>query len=340
MVGKELRKVGHGSLRETPKRGHKTALTSYNKREDLLHEVASELKNTGYRPSTVVSFSPRVKRLFLYLDETATPFDRVSYREAKGYAAFLADWTTKDGTPLSDRSIAVYLNAATLFYRILEKKGMVLSNPFTELVMRKRSGTRIPHHVPPEAAVGTLLDSLSHFDEQPNFRSRCLAYRAHVVAELLYATGMRIGEAASLKESDLDLDRAVVRIREGKGGRERTAYLNDFAVSVLRHFLELRPLLMTDQYRTRADLLFGVSANALSFAVNKHLSARLAGLTAHGLRHAVGYHLLKSGAPIRSIAAVLGHKQLRSTEVYTKVDADDLVRTLDTYHPRVLPPAA
>ena len=145
---------------------------------------------------------------------------------------------------------------------------------------------------------------------------------------------------AALKVADIDLNRGLVRVEEGKGGAERTAYLNDYAREVLRLYIErVRALIFTDWHRRNNDLLFGTRWDRLYHLVNdtlKEVTARLSlgEFSSHGFRHALGYHLLRAGCNIRHIQEILGHKLLRNTEIYTKVDKEDLRNILDTHHPR------
>ncbi len=117
----------------------------------------------------------------------------------------------------------------------------------------------------------------------------------------------------------------------------REAYFNEYTKQVLSIYLkEIFPLI-----KHKSIYLFGVEANRLLCLLNSELKiackkAKLPAITSHGFRHALGSHLLKEGCDIRYIQAILGHKRLKNTEVYTKVEKDDLKRVLDTFHPRNL----
>jgi len=93
-----------------------------------------------------------------------------------------------------------------------------------------------------------FLDTLEQYGAAGDVKARSRAYRAHVVAELLYATGMRAAEAASLRVEDTDFERGVVRIREGKGGEPRLAWLDDYASEVLSIYVTtMRDLVLSEQ---------------------------------------------------------------------------------------------
>ncbi len=160
-----------------------------------------------------------------------------------------------------------------------------------------------------------------------------------IICELLYSTGLRISEAVALKTEDIDLIRGTVSVIGGKGGFNRTALLNDYARIILSIYInEIRPLILTEWHDD--SLLFGtVSWGRFGKFVNEGLKEystelKLPAIRSHGFRHALGYHLLRSGCPIRSIQEILGHKALKNTEIYTRVDKEDLKGVLDRFHPR------
>lgn len=144
-----------------------------------------------------------------------------------------------------------------------------------------------------------------------------------------------------LEIGDINLFTGSVLVRAGKGGFSRTAILNDYARGVLNIYItRMRDLTFTKRNRPNNHLLFGMKPSYFEKYVNESLlkATNYLGLnkiTSHGFRHAVGYHLLKSGCDIRHIQEVLGHKSLKNTEIYTKVDREDLKKTLNMYHPRV-----
>jgi site-specific recombinase XerD len=158
-----------------------------------------------------------------------------------------------------------------------------------------------------------------------------------VIAELQYSTGMRIEEVAHLKGEDVDLEAGEIEVRRGKGGRGRRVFLNEYARGVLGLYLkQMRPVLVGAAGGGR---VFGAGARALMSLMGRELERvsrklGLGRLRSHDFRHAFALHLLRSGADVRSIQDLLGHRLLRSTEVYTRVDREDLKSVLDSYHPR------
>jgi site-specific recombinase XerD len=201
----------------------------------------------------------------------------------------------------------------------------------------------ISRNVLSEAQMGALLRELGRFDESEIWYERERRYRVHVIAEFLYATGLRIAEACSLVSENLDLDRRLVYVPNGKGGKPRTAFMTSYAAEIMARYLKTgRPAIMHHFTRDHAHTLFGANKARVAEVVNGELkrvceTLELPEITSHGFRHSLGTHLLRSGADMRHIQAILGHEALGTTQIYTRVDKEDLKKSLDEYHPRQWP---
>jgi integrase/recombinase XerD len=156
----------------------------------------------------------------------------------------------------------------------------------------------------------------------------------------MYSTGLRIAEVSNLKEADIDFDRGLINVVDGKMGINRVCFLNEFAEKLLRIYInEFRDLTFNEWNKGNSGLLFGVKWSNFEKTVNKTLrkisvKLKYPKFTSHNFRHCLGYHLLRSGCDVRHIQAILGHKLLRNTEVYTKVDKEELKEVFDRFHPR------
>ena len=185
-----------------------------------------------------------------------------------------------------------------------------------------------------------FLKELSKFNDEERLTAKITRFKIWIVAELMYATGLRIAEVANLKPLDIDFDRGLVNVIDGKMGLNRVCYLNEYAEKLLRIYInEFRDLTFNYWNKTNSDLLFGVKWSNFEKTVNKTLrkisvKLKYPKFTSHNFRHCLGYHLLRSGCDVRHIQAILGHKLLRNTEVYTKVDKEELKEVFDRFHPR------
>jgi site-specific recombinase XerD len=200
---------------------------------------------------------------------------------------------------------------------------------------------KLPSGILHEAQMASLLTALHEWDIEGNLKDSSRRYLLHVAAELQYASGLRIAEVAALTPSDIDVERALVYVHGGKQGSERVGFLTDYAADVLDLYLRvMRPLLANGQKRAHADRLFFTDYDRFSHLMNEELVQACARcgvpkITSHGFRHALGYHLLRGGCPLRYIQAILGHKNIANTEIYTKVDVADVKAVFDACHPRM-----
>jgi integrase/recombinase XerC len=296
------------------------------------------MKAEGRSEQALIGFRDRLPKLFAYLREIAVHPYMLKARDAQGYTGWLSQALSKAGRPYASGTVAGHLYAASAFYAFLKQRGLVVANPFGE-IRRVKIAKKLPRGLLKEPQMERLLDSLVHFDEPGHLKAAIARYRLHVVAELMYATGLRVSEVAALKVGDIDFERGTLTVREGKGGYQRTALLNQFALDVLRMYVqEMRELLFNSTNEGRGPL-FGARWAWFGIWVNKELARACAELElppmrSHGFRHALGYHLLRSGCAIRYIQSILGHKHIRNTEVYTRVEKEDLKRVVDACHPR------
>ncbi len=148
-------------------------------------------------------------------------------------------------------------------------------------------------------------------------RARNPKHRALLV--LLYSAGLRVGEVVRLRPSDLDVDRGLVRVRGGKGNKDRYTLLARRAMEVLRVYRDayphdswLFPGGRPDRHLTTRSVQRVVKRAADAAGINKNV-------TAHTLRHSFATHLLEGGTNLRIIQELLGHKSARTTQVYTHV---------------------
>jgi site-specific recombinase XerD len=149
--------------------------------------------------------------------------------------------------------------------------------------------------------------------------------RQTAILELAYATGLRRSELAKLEVTDLDLKRCTLRVRGGKGNKDRVGYFGSKALQALRAHLAGR----------ETGSLFGVGCRTIGRVVR--LAGRRAGLDGvhtHSLRHAFATHLLNRGVDLRYVQELMGHVSLRTTQLYTHTAIADLERVHRKCHPR------
>jgi integrase/recombinase XerC len=247
--------------------------------------------------------------------------------------ADLRGWLGEQADAGAARStIARRAASARTFLGWAAHTGRIPSDPSLRLVAPKR------HSVLPDvlkqAEAGQLLDvaAVRADDADP------IHVRDRAMLELLYASGIRVGELAALDVDDLDLDQRVVRVL-GKGSKERVVPLGEPARRGLLAWLSVRVALAT---ATSGPALFlgrrgrRVDARQVRSTVHEVLShlPEAPDLGPHGLRHSAATHLLEGGADLRMVQELLGHASLATTQLYTHVSVERLRTSYEQAHPR------
>lgn len=310
------------------------ALSEYERLEKGFEDYC-RLK--GRRPATIMVWKNRLKRLYAFLDQRELDFRQVKVLTAQEYQGWVMELGERTVGGYETGTIIGHITAATAFFDYLKYKKIIHTNPFRGIRCLKER-RKLPRGVLKENEMNRLLKEFADFDKEKSLKRMKCQYRFHVLAELLYSTGMRIREAAEAKLEDIDFIAGTILLRETKDRKERMVFLNEYCRKILRLYVEeLRPVILD----AKADrtMLFGCNASGLKCLFNRRLkevaeNAKLPGVTSKSFRHAFGYHFLRAGCDMRYIQAFLGHSQLTSTEKYTKVDKEDLRGIIDKYHPR------
>jgi integrase/recombinase XerC len=246
----------------------------------------------------------------------------------------LRSWLAGQATRGRARStLARRAAAARTFTAWAHRRGLVQTDAGA-LLATPRSGRTLPGVLRRDEADALLhVAGLAADDESP------VGLRDLAVLEVLYASGIRVGELCGLDVDDVDRSRRVVRVL-GKGAKERTVPVGAPAVRAVDRWLaDGRPALATS---TSGPALFlgargrRVDPRTVRRAVHG-LLAHVPGapdLGPHGLRHSAATHLLEGGADLRSVQELLGHATLATTQIYTHVSVDRLKATYDQAHPR------
>jgi integrase/recombinase XerC len=229
-------------------------------------------------------------------------------------------------------TIARKLSALKSFFKYLELRGAAPLNPAAEIATPKQ-GQHIPTYLP--------IDDMFALLEQPD-RGEELGLRDSAILEVLYSTGLRVGELVALDMERLDLDSRLVKVL-GKGRKERLLPIGRKAISAIREYLGCteKKRKKAGYSKTYGPVFLNYRGGRLSTrSVNRLVKryARKCGIQAkispHSLRHTFATHLLDGGADLRSIQELLGHVNLSTTQKYTHVSIDKLVEVYDKSHPR------
>jgi integrase/recombinase XerC len=216
--------------------------------------------------------------------------------------------------------------AARAFLRWAHHEGLLTSDPSSRLASPKVPRT-LPTVLSP-AAAASLLDTARDDALAAEGDDRPAAFRAWAAAELLYGSGIRVGELVAVDVHDVDVHERLVRVL-GKGGKERVVPFGVPAARALEAWLEEgRPALAGAG--TGPALLVGDRGGRWGQRQAREAVHRLAAragvedVAPHALRHSAATHLLQGGSDLRSVQEVLGHANLATTQRYTHVDAERL----------------
>jgi len=295
-----------------------------------------------YKPRVSYSSYETIKYLsrsvIQWFDKKDILMTKVSILDIMDYRKYLNE--PKNEKNLCIGSICNYIKMGRKIFRYMVQMDMIQANPFCE-VKYPRIPDVISKNILTEVQMNRLQRTLSRFDDAETEKERLEKYRLHVVTALLYSTGMRIAEAAALKQEDIDVKRREIIIRNGKGGKSRIAFISGYVADVLDFYIKYARKSMNGRiwYCKHNDKLFGANLTTLSAIINNSLSKickniKTPVITCHGFRHSLGTHLLRAGCDMRHIQMILGHKHLNSTQRYTRVDTKELKNIIDLYHPR------
>jgi site-specific recombinase XerD len=302
--------------------------------DEFLAYKKSRVSEQGYK-----TIEAQVRTLVKWFDEEDIPLEEAGIQDALRFRKAAGERTGRTGSAVSIGAVCNYLAAGRCFFDYLVQTERRETNPFME-VPYPRNPEHISRNVLTVAQMNLLLETLAKFDIMPDARHRAARYRVHVLGEFLYATGLRIAEASSLAPEDIDTERRLVHVRQGKGGIPRTAFLTGYAAEVMRLYLsEGKNMLESANAQGRNGTLFGSCHARMDIFLNRELrnictALEIPVITSHGFRHSLGTHLLKAGCDMRHIQVILGHEKLGTTQIYTRVDKEDLKSSLDKFHPR------
>lgn len=226
----------------------------------------------------------------------------------------------------SPSTVSRRVSCLNSFFRYLSRNGD-LPFPLSEPPKIRRD-KRLP--------VVMSYDEVESLLEQPDLSSPS-GLRDKAMLETMYATGLRVSELCALKTRDLNLEKGLILVRGGKGDKQRSVPIGEFALRYLRRYLdEARPLFLARKNAEGRNLVFlnahgaGISRQYFFLQVKRYAS--LAGIdkdiSPHTLRHCFATHLLEGGAKLRAVQEMLGHAHLSTTEIYTHVSER---RILDAY---------
>jgi integrase/recombinase XerD len=320
-------------MARVPKR-RKAQTASATPLASLLEKHLEDLRVRNYSEYTVKNRRVHIGFFLDWANERGiTEPVEVTRTVLESYQRHVFHYRKKNGEPLSFTGQHDRLVPLRVWFKWMARQHHILHNPASELEL-PRLGMRLPKAVLTAAEAEQII-------EQTNIHD-ALGLRDRAILETLYSTGMRRLELVHLKLWDLDLERATVSIRQGKGHKDRIIPLGDRAAAWVRKYLdESRPQLATEPddkivFLSNAGEPF--SLDYLTEMVRGYVEA--ANLGKHGachlFRHTMATLMLEGGADTRFIQAMLGHADLKTTQLYTHVAIRQLQDIHRATHPAKL----
>lgn len=240
---------------------------------------------------------------------------------------FVASQSTTGYAPTT---IARRLSAIRRYFRWAMREGMVTRDPTVE-VGAPKGPSRLPRVLRRRELEVLLDDPPARVRDQP----RELRLRDDAVVELLYGSGLRVGELCSLRPQDVDHDRRTVTVW-GKGGKQRTVPITERCADAVRSWVRHGRPKLVGRDGDPGTLFVNSKGRPLGDRDVRRIVDRrsLAPTHPHALRHTFATHLLDGGADLRSVQELLGHADLASTQQYTHVSKERLRQVVDSTHPR------
>ena len=277
----------------------------------------------GLTKNTILAYKSDLKIFLIWLDDNKEKFSNADRIIINNYLAYRLD----NGASLS--TIQRIITCIKSFYSFLFENNIIKYNP-AQLIENPKKRRKLPTIIT-ESEVMKLLDS-PDVKTNKGLRDKC-------ILELLYSSGLRISELLSIKINQISKEKKFLKIK-GKGNKERLVPIGSSAMNLLIVYL--------DTYRSsikntnNIDILFInengsiISRQACWEMIQRYASISLINkkISPHNLRHAFATHLLNNGADLRTVQMLLGHASLSTTQIYTHIAKERLVKFHQKYHPR------
>ncbi|MBA4321905.1 MAG: integrase [Odoribacter sp.] len=293
-----------------------------NHKESFLQYLLIE---KGYSQHTVRSYRNDLDQFFIFIEKTGSSVlhSEISSHNVRAWIVSMMD------NKISATSVHRKISCLRIFFRHLRKEGIIQHDPMDKVVLPKRK-KKLPVFVG-EEALDNLLDVYEFGNDFPGIRNR-------TIIEMLYLTGMRRAELIGLKNNDVDLEAATIKVT-GKRNKQRIIPIVKSFIIRIGEYIQLRDNLFSDG----CDGWFFLtnSGNKLydKFVYNTvkcylTMVTTIEKRSPHVLRHTFATHMLNHGADLNSIKELLGHANLSATQIYTHNTFEKLKKVYKQAHPR------
>ena len=294
------------------------------KEKKHLNEYLEYLKyQKGYSNYTIENYKNDILEFFEYLEKEKLNYLKIEYSDTRFYLMYLKDVCKNNNTSI-DRK----LSSLRGFYKYLSKNEYIENNVFILL-----SGPKKDKKLPRYFEYNELEELFNSIDTKTSLGQRDL-----LILELLYATGIRVGELVAIEEKDINKSSRTIIIL-GKGNKERIVSYGDYCEDILNKYLsDGRNKLNT---KSSEYLLLNhhgekLTERGIRYILNKLIkdTSLTKSISPHMIRHSFATHLLNEGCDLITVQKLLGHESISATQVYTHVTTDRLKEVYYNSFPR------
>ena len=277
----------------------------------------------NYSEYTINNYKHDIIEYLEYLSSENLEFKSIEYSDIRFYLMYLKDTKKDDNTSINRK-----LSSLRGFYKYMANEGIVRSNVFSLVNGPKRS-KKLPRYFE--------YNELEELFKVPDTRTP-LGQRDSLILEMLYATGVRVGELVNIKVGDIDLGRRNIIIL-GKGNKERFVTYGEYCEDILKTYLNNGRFYLNSK---SSDYLFlnnnggRLTDRGVRFILDKLIKKTSINknISPHMIRHSFATHLLNEGCDLLTVQKLLGHESIKATQIYTHVTTDRLKEVYFNSFPR------
>lgn len=267
----------------------------------------------NYSHYTIVSYQNDILEFFSFLKKEGLDFKTIEYSDIRFFLMYL-----KDDVGLDNSSIDRKLSSLRGFYKFLASNHIIKSNAFS-LVNGLKKSKKLPRYFE--------YSELEEMFLVPDKRTP-LGQRDLLILEMLYATGVRVGELVNIKVGDIDFSSRRIIIL-GKGNKERYVVFGEYCLDALKLYLNDGRITLNT---TSSDILFlnsrggALTERGVRYILDKIIEQTSIekSISPHMIRHSFATHLLNEGCDLLTVQKLLGHESIKATQIYTHVTTDRL----------------
>ena len=283
-------------------------------REKIINDYLEYLKyQKNYSDYTVLSYKNDILEFIDYLSREGLNFKTIEYSDIRFYLMYLKDEKHDDNSSVSRK-----LSSLRGLYKYMANEGIVKTN-VSSLVNAPKKSKKLPRYFE--------YNELEELFMVPDTNTS-LGQRDLLLLEMLYATGVRVGELVNIKVKDIDLGRRNIIIL-GKGNKERFVTYGEYCEDILKQYLSDGYILLN---KTGSDYLFlnnnggNLTERGVRYILDELIKKTSINkkISPHMIRHSFATHLLNEGCDLLTVQKLLGHESIKATQVYTHVTTDRL----------------